>query len=322
MSKGSFRQALIETDRALASIPLRRNVLNTRRRLAWGWPLTGGLAAAALAVMIVFALRQRPSEELTVMRLEAPAAGWRAHGDEIEIVSPTLAIDAPGFGRITATRGARLVRMPDGVRVVSGRVEFAITHRSAVPAVVHVSHGTISVLGTKFIVEQGERGGRVELKEGKIRFASSPAPGASVSGDRTVDLAPGDSLAWPLPAEPAPPLAPHAAPHATKAAPPAPSPVVDKPPVDVDHILSELASLRARARFADAAALLERALAEELPAATRERLSYELGEIETYQLHTERACRHWQSHRAQFPHGRYTDEIDAALRRLGCKETP
>jgi hypothetical protein len=68
--------------------------------------------------------------------------------------------------------------------------------------------------------------------------------------------------------------------------------------------------------------MLERALADPYPTATLERLSYELGDIRTYQLaDPQRACRHWQSHRARFPQGRYTDEVAAAVRRLGCEET-
>ena len=50
-----------------------------------------------------------------------------------------------------------------------------------------------------------------------------------------------------------------------------------------------------------AAALLDRALTTGLPTATLERLSYELGDIRTYQLaDPERACRHWRSHRVRF----------------------
>ena len=91
---------------------------------------------------------------------------------------------------------------------------------------------------------------------------------------------------------------------------------------DIDELLTAVENLRARRRFADAAALLERALTTAYPTATLERLSYELGDIRTYQL-TDRAsaCRHWHTHRARFPQGRYTDEVAAAMRRLRCKET-
>jgi hypothetical protein len=101
--------------------------------------------------------------------------------------------------------------------------------------------------------------------------------------------------------------------------PAAPSP----PALDIDRVIVDVANLRARRRFADAASLLERTLTAGLPPATFERLSYELGEIQTYQLTgSDRACRHWRSHRARFPQGRYTNEIDAAVRRLHCEGTP
>lgn len=94
------------------------------------------------------------------------------------------------------------------------------------------------------------------------------------------------------------------------------------PPLDTDRVIADVANLRARRRFADAAALLEQTLTGDLPIATLERLSYELGDIETYQLaNPERACRHWRLHRARFLQGRYTDEVDAAVRRLACEET-
>jgi hypothetical protein len=91
---------------------------------------------------------------------------------------------------------------------------------------------------------------------------------------------------------------------------------------DIDRVIADVANLRARRRYTDAAALLEQTLTRQLPTATHERLSYELGEIHTYQLtSSDRACRHWQLHRARFPDGRYTTEIDAAVRRLDCEGT-
>src|SRR5690606_767669 len=97
---------------------------------------------------------------------------------------------------------------------------------------------------------------------------------------------------------------------------------VPAPVLDVDRMIAEVTNLRVRRRFADAAALLERTLAADLPAATLERLSYELGDILTYQLaDSALACSHWHSHRSRFPQGRYTDEVSAAVRRLGCEES-
>jgi hypothetical protein len=224
---------------------------------------------------------------------------------------------------------------------VGGHVEVDVIHRprGAAPALVRVSHGTIAVLGTRFTIEQFEHGGRVLLHEGRIRFDD---------GDRSVVLVPGTSLTWPLaklantppvpvaPAAPivatSPDLAPDGVPPPRVAPPREPArvnvePAIEPttpatPALDIDRVIAEVASLRARRRFAEAAALLERTLAAEFPIATLERLSYELGEIQTYQLaNPERACRHWRLHRARFQQGRYTDEVAAAVRRLACEET-
>ena len=339
MSKGSFRQALDDADRALAAIELSpardraiRAALAAPRRMRWHVPVLAFAGALAVTAAIVIALWPAPAPTLTAFDPHLPALDWRIDDNVIEVLAPTHAFDAAGFGRITAARGARFVREPGGVRVVAGHVEFQITHRAHAPAYVYVSHGTIAVMGTRFTVVQHAGGGTVTLHEGKIRFSA---------GDRTVELAPGQSLAWPLPppqdrpaaiktavhaahvAEPAPHAAepaPHAAepaPHAAPATPAAPH------AYDIDSLLGELATLRARGRYADAVAFLERTLAEPLPAETLERLSYELGAIETYQLaRRDAACRQWHVHRERFPHGRYGDEIEAAVRRLGCKETP
>jgi len=327
MSKGSFRRALADADRNLAAVKL-SFARDTRIRAAFttprhvGWRVPALACAIALGVFIAVFVLRRDEPPLTAFQPMPPSVGWRAHGDELEVVAPSLVVDAGGFGRITAQRGARFVRVADGVRVLRGRVDFEVAHRSAVPALVHVSHGTIAVLGTRFTVDQRADGGRVVLHEGKIRFAS---------GERTVVLAPGQSLDWPLapPAPPAPPIAPAPLP---KRAPTSavreqqadPEPAQPAPPAfDIDKLLTELASLRARGRYADAVTMLEHALAEPLPTPTLERLSYELGAIETYQLaRTDRACRHWRTHRERFPQGRYGDEIEAAIRRLGCKDTP
>ena len=134
-------------------------------------------------------------------------------------------------------------------------------------------------------------------------------------------------VAGAAPAASAPAAPASAAPAPAAAAPvaPAPAPLAAapaSPELEVDRILADLSRLRARRRFADAAAMLEQALASGLPSTTLERLSYELGDIRTHQLaDPEHACRHWQSHRARFPQGRYTDEVAAAVRRLRCQET-
>ena len=55
------------------------------------------------------------------------------------------------------------------------------------------------------------------------------------------------------------------------------------------------------------------------PSSARERLSFELGSILTYQLRARaRACEHWARHVARFEGGRYEDEVQQAEATLGC----
>ena len=324
----SFREALIDADRALAETAIPRDC-DRRIRAAlvgppprrWRAPVLA-LAAGALTALVIVALTRGPSPTV-------PAVDRAAPGEQ----------HVPGFGRIVAGPGAEVRHEGHAIRVVRGRVELDVIHRAAgaPPAVVLVSHGTITVLGTRFVVIQEATRGEVTLLEGVIRFESD---------GRRVELTAGQSLAWPLPAPerasprtstpPVPAPAPAPAPVSDRRAKPRPVDDVEPAPPrvptpapapapDVEATLAEVASLRARGRYAEAASRLERALRDELPAATAERLSYELGAIQTYQLgRADAACRHWQRHRARYPDGRYADEIGAAMRRLDCheKETP
>src|SRR5688572_30541816 len=169
MSKGSFRRALIEADRELARVPFagERDVraIVDRRRIPWRLPAL----ALASALVVLFVMRTRDTSE----RSEA------------------FALDVPGFGHVAGDHDARVTRISGGIEVVRGRVDVDVAHRprGAAPALVRVSHGTIAVLGTRFTIEQSAHGGRVALHEGKIRFDGE---------GRSVVLAPGESLTWPI----------------------------------------------------------------------------------------------------------------------------
>ncbi|MGA9523127.1 MAG: hypothetical protein WBV82_16790, partial [Myxococcaceae bacterium] len=103
------------------------------------------------------------------------------------------------------------------------------------------------------------------------------------------------------------------------------SPGVAQPPSpsapDVAKLIEEITTLRRLGRFGEAAGRLEQALTAPLPSSTRERLSYELGSILTWQVRdTGRACSVWQAHRASWPNGRYGAEIDRAAGVLACPD--
>jgi transmembrane sensor len=88
---------------------------------------------------------------------------------------------------------------------------------------------------------------------------------------------------------------------------------------DAAWLLDEVAVLRSRGEYAEAVRLLDKGLSGIVLPATRERFSYELGSILTYQLHdADAACRQWAKHEAAFPNGRYARELKSAKEHLKC----
>jgi hypothetical protein len=182
-----------------------------------------------------------------------------------------------------------------------------------------VSAGRIQVLGTRFVVFQGPRGGHVDLVEGAIRFV--PDAGEP----RTI--VPGERLAWGSLREPNEEA--HADPpvEESKSSPASmrarrPSDAPDRggsPPAPIDVPLDQIAGLRAAGRYGDAVDLIRSIDRARLDRRTAEVLSYEEGSI--LQDHLDRgdaACRHWAEHLRRFPRGRYDDRVLA--RHEGCEE--
>ena len=88
---------------------------------------------------------------------------------------------------------------------------------------------------------------------------------------------------------------------------------------DAQWLLEEVDVLRSRGEYPEAVRLLDKGLGGLVSAATRERFSFELGSILSYQVGDRtRACAHWEKHRAQFRGGRYAREVDAAREKVKC----
>src|SRR5205823_1856261 len=103
-----------------------------------------------------------------------------------------------------------------------------------------------------------------------------------------VVLAPGESVAWPLPPPPPKDESFKAGPDDDLLAPLPPRPALDAGAADwtihdrllrAHTLLEQIPTLRARGKFAQAAAELQLAMKQDLPAAARERLSFELIDI-------------------------------------------
>jgi transmembrane sensor len=294
------------------------------------------VAASALAAGLAIVALRGPSHlgEFQVAR-ESEDLSARVRGGLVEIERGGATLIDPPSGVVLETVGpVALRREPSGVRVVRGRTNVRVEHRAphASPAIILVSHGAIEVTGTAFTVVQGQSGGSVLLHEGRIRFRGVDAV--------SVNLRPGDELAWPLPAPrqpllPAPPstVSPSAA-APSSAAPAAPRPALPLPsatpaahgsaaPVasgsSTEELLDRVEALRSRHQFEAAARELSRGIPTQ-PRAMRERLSFELGSLLTHQIRdARRACAHWAAHERSFRGGRYRDEVARSQRALKCE---
>jgi transmembrane sensor len=294
----------------------------------WRLGAIAGTATLAAVGVLVAVTALRPAARLGDLEMTRRSDDLvaRVDGGLVAIERGAAAlVDRPSGLTIETAGAVSLRRESRGVRLVRGRIDVTAAHRpaGAEPSAILVSDGAIEVMGTAFTVVQDAAGGRVALREGRIRFRATDGA--------VVGLRPGEALAWPLPAtspaapaQPAAPQppAPHAAPHATKPTPRgapargAPAPA-DRPATD-EALLDHIEELRSRHQFEEAARALRRALPAQ-PEPMRERLSFELGSLLTHQIRdARRACAQWAWHHRHFPDGRYRDEVARARRSLGC----
>ncbi|SEU40273.1 FecR family protein [Myxococcus fulvus] len=297
-------------------------------------PVSWGLAASAVAVavaLMVFFMRTPSARSVGGLEVAHASADLlvREDSEGVVIQGGEVALMDTARGITLRNHGPLVVRREStGVRLVRGRAEFSVSHRprGALPAVVLVSGGAIEVMGTRFTVEERGEGGTVTLHEGAIAFRQS--------GGEVVPVQVGQTLAWPVvkpdePALPVPvspaPAPPEAGSPPALATPPGPKVVPSRvPPTvvrapNVEEVLRELEVLRGRHEFEQAARYLKESMRKQ-PAATRERLSFELGSLLTYQLKdAQRACAHWARHEEQFRRGRYAEAVQRARGTLSCE---
>jgi transmembrane sensor len=293
-------------------------------------------AAAALAFAAVVLLwhshRAEPRRLAGWLVTESSADAGVTVGEDglIEIRSGSCTLTDEAWGGSLRPEGnTRLKREGEAIRIVSGRVLVSVSHRApgARAAEVVVSGGTIQVLGTRFTVTQGNGSGRVTLHEGRIRFLPADR------GEAPTNLAPGESLNWPVRSAPRAPAPAGTAPDAANSAPEpvaseqtkmhqrAPAPASSASARPIEPLLERVAVLRSRGQYRQAAEELAKAMP---PAGTpgAESASYELGSILTYQLgDRERGCAHWRRHEHQFPGGTFAAEVQRAQQKLGCTTT-
>ncbi len=300
------RDALRDADRAFQEtlLPaeslarLRRRVLAGPSRAPW---LVVAAAAAAAVIAAVVLWPQARVEDVSLVRAERY-----------------------GHGRfeISANAASLLHRDGDELTLMRGDVEVNVQKRRSERVRLRVSHGFIEVVGTRFTLRQREDGGDVTLHEGVIHFVGA--------GDTHV-MSPGETYAWPPVALVAPPREPPLEPAREPEPAPEPPASTAKPrlkslrrepavirEIDAAWLLAEVDTARSRGEYAEAVRLLDKGLAGIVSGSTKERFSFELGSILTWQLADARACKHWQKHAAAFPNGRYAQQIVRAMEKANC----
>ncbi len=298
-----------------------------RRRDLRRWPVAlTSAAAGALAVAALFWLRSpgdgEHKREPRVARPD-PGSGFAVQSETCSTARLEGAIQLDGFCRVrlaalgvvlTTRSGTRVAKTPDGVRVVRGNAEFEVAPVAPghPPFRVLVDGGAIEVMGTRFIVDQRDGSGHVDLLDGKIRFVH---PDGSVT-----NIQPGARFGWLPAASVAPAVAPADEPLAA-APPPAPKPAIrrDPPRPDPAPTIERIRALRAERRYREAASLIEQLETQRWDARTGEILSYEHGDILEHLGDPSAACKHWRTHLARFPRGDYRNAAERALADLACE---
>ena len=281
------------------------------RRWSAGWRVglaTAGAVVVLLLAWVLFVPGRAPRPAVVRVAGFGVLEGEIRHeaGQAIRCGSSRCAVEAVDLGvRLELDRGAVMQRQAADLRLRRGRVTCHVAHRGGgrPPLRVQVSHGTIEVLGTVFSLEQQAAGGRVVLRQGRIRF---------VSGDgQTVVMRPGQSLRWPLspPARRSPER--EGGPDTSRR----PAVGARLAPAAVESLHQAIAEMRNRGEFERAAATLRHNLSRIEDRATRETWSYELGDILIQDLRDARAaCRHWHWHLKVFGPQLYGEEIRARER--------
>lgn len=292
---------------------LQRTIETQVRRRPMPWPLLAAAASggvAALAVVLVAMPQELVEVErgsqcvlLTDDTVSAScSAAIRITNDSIEL--------APNTELVVQKRRLRMRR---------GRARFTVARRKARQPrfELRVSHGTITVLGTQFVVEQTELSGSLEVTKGRVGFSWDSGEGQVLSA--------GESIRWPP--ESTPDVSESIVePDTSNVAKRETAPVKARAPgraepTGSDELVRRLLLLRSQGYYQEAASMLRSASRDgRLSRRDRERFSYELGLLYESQLpNLARECRHWRTHTKSFPRGRFVREVRRQVRDCAAK---
>jgi len=300
-----------EADRRL------RALVEGKQQRGWRPSLVLAPVAAAAVALLVWALLPdqgtAPPARDRMAGFSVVAGTARAQQKNVRCLSTACTLAASDQRtRLQLSRGAVVRRQNRHIRVISGKATLDVKPRRRGPdgvLRVYVSHGHIQVLGTMFTVEQqAAGGGSVTLRRGAIRFVGHLG--------QVQDVAPGQTLTWPL-------SQPKVAATPKEVEPPKPTkkarPARKLSEEEAESLHNKVGRLRSQNRWGKAAQVLRSALPRIKDRVTRERFSYELGAILTYELpDAAAACSHWKRHLRRYGPGRYGEEITQARRKAAC----
>jgi hypothetical protein len=305
------------------------------RRLGW-IPMLTFVAGAALVLMFVAwtqtrggdeggesAIASGPTQEWA--RISGPDCHHRqVDDDSIELSGACEAVTTEPAMRIQSVESASIALERRRVQLQGGSALFDVDPVIGDPVRIAVPGGEIVVIGTRFRVVIHERGGQVELYEGKLEFHAddgSVTPifaGQQFAFGKRTNEAPREALPSASTPEPTIPASAPAEPAKIKRRPETP-PATQTSEPSAAPIIEEVQQLRRRGEYERAASRLREALQQRWPTRTADVLSYELGTILARHLHDDvRACAHWRAHLQTFHATRYRRQIVGSIADLGC----
>ncbi|MCA9710647.1 MAG: FecR domain-containing protein [Myxococcales bacterium] len=200
--------------------------------------------------------------------------------------------------RVSALLDAHLQWEGDRIELRGGAALFEVEPRPARPLRVAVGELEIEVVGTRFVVHDGEAPW-VSVLEGHVRVR--------VGQQAPRDLRDGQRFDAPSPGLPA-----------KRARRPARG--GDE---ELAALLDEVARLRGQGAYREAVERLRASDGRGFGRRARQVVSYELGTLLERQLgDVAGACAHWAEHQRRYPSGRYAQIVARAQARLGCTDAP